>query len=109
MIYFFAFNNSKYKTKRLNNIYKLLNEKFIKESLMVSILRVFVDAERLGTSNQFYEKFNVRAKILSLIENINKGYGHLFEENIKTYTDKYPEDSKKMINNLLNDLIYLND
>jgi ubiquitin conjugation factor E4 B len=76
---------------------------------MVSILRVFVDAERLGTSNQFYEKFNVRAKILSLIENINKGYGHLFEENIKTYTDKYPEDSKKMINNLLNDLIYLND
>ena len=109
MIFFFAFNNSKDKTKRINNIYKLLNEKFIKESLMVSILRVFVDAERLGTSNQFYEKFNVRAKILSLIENINKGYGHLFEENIKTYTDKYPEDSKKMINNLLNDLIYLND
>jgi len=76
---------------------------------MISILRVFVDAERLGTSNQFYEKFNVRAKILLLIENINKGYGHLFEENIKTYTEKYPEDSKKMINNLMNDLTYLND
>ena len=109
MIYFFVSNNSKDKTKRINNIFKLLNEKFIKEKLMVSILRVFVDAERLGTSNQFYEKFNVRAKILMLIENINKGYGHLFEENIKAYTEKYPEDSKKMINNLLNDLIYLND
>ena len=109
MIYFFVSNNSKDKTKRINNIYKLLNEKFIKESLMISILRVFVDAERLGTSNQFYEKFNVRHKILLLIENINQGYGHLFEENIKAYTEKYPEDSKKMINNLLNDLIYLND
>jgi ubiquitin conjugation factor E4 B len=76
---------------------------------MVSILRVFVDAERLGTSNQFYEKFSVRAKILMLIENINKGYGRLFEENIKEYTEKYPEESKKMVNNLLNDLIYLND
>ena len=109
MIYFFVSNNSKDKTKRINNIYKLLNEKFIKESLMISILRVFVDAERLGTSNQFYEKFNVRHKILLLIENINQGYGHLFEENIKAYTEKYPEDCKKMINNLLNDLIYLND
>ena len=109
MIFFFVSNNTKDKTKRINNIYKLLNEKFIKEKLMISILRVFVDAERLGTSNQFYEKFNVRAKILLLIENINKGYGHLFEENIKTYTEKYPEDSKKMINNLMNDLTYLND
>jgi ubiquitin conjugation factor E4 B len=76
---------------------------------MVSILRVFVDAERLGTSNQFYEKFVVRAKIMILIENINKGYGHLFEENLKEYTEKYPDESKKMVNNLLNDLIYLND
>ena len=90
-------------------IFQLLNEKFIKESLMVSILRVFVDAERLGTSNQFYEKFVVRAKIMILIENINKGYGHLFEENLKEYTEKYPDESKKMVNNLLNDLIYLND
>ena len=109
MIFFFVTNNAKDKTKRINNIFKLLNEKFIKESLMVSILRVFVDAERLGTSNQFYEKFSVRAKILMLIENINKGYGRLFEENIRAYTEKYPEESRKMINNLLNDLIYLND
>ena len=109
MIFFFVSKDAKDKTKRINSIYKLLKERFIKQSLMVSILRVFVDAERLGTSNQFYEKFSVRAKILLLIENINKGYGHLFEENIKDYTDKYPEESKKMVNNLLNDLIYLND
>ena len=109
MIFFFSSKDIKDKTRKINQIFKLLKEKFIKDSLMVSILRVFVDAERLGTSNQFYEKFSVRAKILYLIENINKGYGHLFEENIKVYTEKYYEESKKMINNLLNDLIYLND
>jgi ubiquitin conjugation factor E4 B len=109
MIFFFASDNSKDKTKRINNIFKLLNEKFIKESLMSSILRVFVDAQRLGTSNQYYEKFGVRAKILLLIESINKGYGHLFEENIKAYTEKYPEDCKKMISNLLLDLGSLNE
>ena len=97
------------KNEDTGKIFNLLNEKFIKESLMVSILRVFVDAERLGTTNQFYEKFGVRAKIMILIENINKSYGHLFDENIKGYTEKYPEECKKMVNNLLNDLIYLND
>ena len=106
MIFLFSMYESHNNTTK---IFQLLNEKFIKESLMVSILRVFVDAERLGTSNQFYEKFVVRAKIMILIENINKGYGHLFEENLKEYTEKYPDESKKMVNNLLNDLIYLND
>ena len=76
---------------------------------MVSILKVFVEAERLGTSNQFYEKFVVRAKILILIQNINNGLGSLFEDNIKLYIEQYPEEGKKFVNNLLNDLIYLND
>ena len=106
MIYLFSFYE---KNELTDKIFKLLNEKFIKESLMVSILKVFVDAERLGTDNQFNEKFVVRAKIMILIENINKSYGHLFEENIKEYMDKYTEDGKKMINNVLNDLIFLND
>ena len=106
MIFILSVYDDNEKTKQ---IFKILNEKFIKESLMVSILRVFVDAERLGTANQFYEKLVVRAKILILIENINKCYGHLFEENIKDYTIKYNEESKKMMYNLLNDLIYLSD
>ena len=104
MIYLFNSNNVKDKTKRINNIFKLLNEKFIKEKLMVSILRAFVDAEGLG----YYEKLSVRAKILLLIENINKGYGHLFDENIKVYIEKYPEDGKKMLYDLLSDLNRLN-
>ena len=108
MIYFF-YLSPKEKTGKINQIFKLLNEKFIKESLMVSILRVFIDAERLGTSNQFYEKFTVRQKILILIDNINKSYGQLFVENIKAYTEKHNEESVKMINLLMNDLTYLND
>jgi hypothetical protein len=108
MIYFF-YLSPKEKTGKINQIFKLLNEKFIKESLMVSILRVFIDAERLGTSNQFYEKFTVRQKILFLIDNINKGYGQLFVENIKAYTEKHNEESTKMINLLMNNLTYLND
>ena len=108
MIYFFIINDNE-KNNKISRIFELLKEKFIKESLMVSILKVFVDAERLGTSNQFYEKFSVRYKILYLIDNINKGYGQLFEENIKDYTKKYPEESTKMINLLMNDITFLND
>jgi len=106
MIFIFSNYELQDHTKKL---FSLLNEGFIKKSLMVSILKVFVDAERLGTSNQFYEKFVVRAKILILIQNINKGLGHLFEDNIKLYIEKYPEEGKKLVNHLLNDLIYLND
>ena len=106
MIFIFSNYELQDHTKKL---FSLLNEGFIKKSLMVSILKVFVDAERLGTSNQFYEKFVVRAKILILIQNINKGFGRLFEDNIKLYIEKYPEEGKKLVNNLLNDLIYLND
>ena len=106
MIFIFSNYEMQDHTKKL---FSLLNEGFIKKSLMVSILKVFVDAERLGTSNQFYEKFVVRAKILILIQNINKGFGSLFEDNIKLYIEKYPEEGKKLVNNLLNDLIYLND
>ena len=106
MIYIFSNYNLQ---ENIQKLFSILNEGFIKQSLMVSILKVFVDAERLGTSNQFYEKFVVRAKILILIQNINKNFGSLFEDNIKLYVEKYPEEGKKLVNNLLNDLIYLND
>ena len=106
MVFIFSNYISEEKTKKL---FSFLNEGFIKKSLMVSILKVFVEAERLGTSNQFYEKFVVRAKILILIQNINNGLGSLFEDNIKLYIEQYPEEGKKFVNNLLNDLIYLND
>ena len=103
MIFFFVSDNAKDKNKKINKIFELLDEKFIKDTLMESIMRVFVDVEIL-----YYDKLIVRYKILLLIENINKGYGHLFEENIRAYTEKYPEDSKAMVNNFISDLSKLN-
>ena len=108
MVHLFVIFKYEENTK-ITQIFSLLREKFIKDSLMVSIMRVFVDAERLGTSNQFYEKFSVRDKILLLIENINKGAGQLFVENIKTYANKYTEESTKMVTMLMSDITYFND
>lgn len=72
-------------------------------------MRVFIDAERLGTSNQFYEKFNIRHKVLHIIENIMKTHKSIYSEKIKDYanTDKF--DATKMVNLLMNDLTYFID
>ena len=72
-------------------------------------MRVFIDAERLGTSNQFYEKFSTRHKILYLIENIRKVDRNFIEIKIKEFADVEREDCTKMINLLMNDLTFLND
>lgn len=78
---------------------------------MTSLFRIFIDAERLGTQNQFYEKFNIRHKILYLIENIIKSPSHesIYIERIKDYASKENFVATKMINNLMNDLTYLID
>ena len=72
-------------------------------------MRVFIDAERLGTSNQFYEKFNIRHKILYLIEQILKTHKSFFIQKISEYTEVYSEDATKMINLLMNDITFMND
>jgi len=87
----------------------LLNDNFITENLISSLFQIFIDAERLGTQNQFFEKFNIRHKILYLIENIMKTHESLYLDQIREYaTNKTPE-ATKMINNLMNDLTYLID
>lgn len=97
------------KNMKITSISKLLTEEFVKNSLIFSLMRVFIDAERLGTSNQFYEKFSVRHKILYLIENIMKANKSLFTQKIIDYANTYKEDCTKMINLLMNDLTFLND
>ena len=87
----------------------MLNDNFITENLISSLFQIFIDAERLGTQNQFFEKFNIRHKILHLIENIMKTHENLYLEQIKEYAIKKTPDATKMINNLMNDLTYLID
>lgn len=76
---------------------------------MTALFQIFIDAERLGTQNQFFEKFNIRHKILYLIENIMKTHSNLYIEKIREYSELNITEATKMINNLMNDLTYLID
>jgi hypothetical protein len=72
-------------------------------------MRVFIDAERLGTANQFYEKFSIRHKIFYLIENIMKSHKGIYTDKIIEYANNYTEDTTKMVTLLMNDLTFLSD
>lgn len=108
-IMLYLFSAPKSNDDKIYQIFALLKEKYIKDSLILSIMRGFIDAERLGTSNQFYEKFSVRSKILYLVDNINRGYKNYFVEKIKAYANTHGEQCTMMVNLLMNDITYLND
>ncbi len=100
------------KVNRLNlvsNILKFLGDEFIKDNLIISLMRVFIDAERLGTANQFYEKFSIRNKIFYLIENIMKTHSVIYTQKIIEYANNYSFETTKMVNLLMNDLTFLSD
>ena len=88
---------------------KLLKDDFIKENLIFSIMRVFIDAERLGTSNQFYERFNVRNKVLQLVNEVFKKNQEILIENIINYANIHSDDASQMITLLMGDVSYLSD
>ena len=88
---------------------KLLKDSFIKDNLIFSIMRVFIDAERLGTSNQFYERFSVRNKVLELVNEVFKKNHDILIENILNYSDKHSDDANQMLTLLMGDVSYLSD
>ena len=88
---------------------KLLKDSFIKENLIFSIMRVFIDAERLGTSNQFYERFNVRNKVLELVNEVFKKNQEILIENINNYANVHSDDATQMLTLLMGDVTYLID
>ena len=88
---------------------KLLKDEFIKENLILSIMRVFIDAERLGTSNQFYERFNVRNKVLQLVNEVFKKNQEILIENIINYATHHSDDATQMLTLLMGDVTYLID
>ena len=88
---------------------KLLKDDFIKENLIFSIMRVFIDAERLGTSNQFYERFNVRNKVLQLVNEVFKNNQEILTENIVNYANVHSDDATTMFTLLMGDVSYLSD
>ena len=88
---------------------KLLKDEYIKENLILSIMRVFIDAERLGTSNQFYERFNVRNKVLQLVNEVFKKNQEILIDNIINYANHYSDDATQMLTLLMGDVTYLID
>ena len=88
---------------------KLLKDEFIRENLIVSIMRVFIDAERLGTSNQFYERFNVRNKVLQLVNEVFKKHQEILIDDIINYANEHSDDATQMLTLLMGDVTYLID
>ena len=110
LFYFFNTSQQERNAKQITNLNKLLGDEFIKNHMIYSLIRVFIDAERLGTSNQFYEKFSIRHKILTLLDNIMKsGNRYIYSEKFIEVANKEKFDTTKMINLLMNDVTYLID
>jgi hypothetical protein len=109
LLYFFISNPQERNPKQCAILLKLLSDSFVSNNLIYSLMRVFIDAERLGTSNQFYEKFAIRNKILLLIENIMKSNKSLYSNKILEFANNFRFDCVKMVNLLMNDLTYLID
>lgn len=91
------------------SLLKFLNDDLIKDHFIFSLMRVFIDAEKLGTANQFYEKFSIRNKIFTLIEHVMKSHRQVYTQKIKEYADTYKFEATKMLNLLMNDLTFLID
>lgn len=72
-------------------------------------MQVFIDAERLGTHNQFYDRFEVRNKVLTLINEIFGRHTEIFQERIQNYAKTYKNEITKMLTLLMNDVTFLID
>ena len=110
LLYTFLLNDYEKKENHIQSAHnRLLKDEFVKKKMILCVMRVFVDAERLGTSNQYYERFAVRNKVLTLINNVFKSHQDIFKEQILSYANDYSEDATKMLNMLMSDVTFLID
>jgi ubiquitin conjugation factor E4 B len=93
--------------KEPNKLIQIFNDKLVREIFIYSLVRVFIDSERLGGSNQFYEKFNVRYKILLLIDSVKSQI--TIDDQLVFYAKNFKEDCILLVNYLINDLTYMGD
>lgn len=88
----------------------MLQDPLIQKIMIPSLMKSFNDAERLGTANQFYQKFSNRSRILSiLIDIVLKHYKVAYTTRIIEFANTQEEESVRMINLMMNDVTYLND
>ena len=91
------------------NINKMLKDEWIRNNLIASLMRVYVDSERLGTSHQFEDRHNVRNKIYILVHNIFKNNSEDFKERIINYSEQNKFEATKMILLLMENVTYFLD
>jgi len=110
LLYSFHLEEKEKNDNRLFMVHqKLLKDEFIRENLILSIMRVFIDAERLGTSNQFYERFNVRNKVLQFVNEVFKKNQEILIDDIINYANHHSDDATQMLTLLMGDVTYLID
>lgn len=103
--YFFIDQNKK--EAQSNKLIRIFNDDLIKKIFIYSLVRVFIDSERLGGSNQFYEKFGVRYKILLLIDSVKSQIS--IDDQLIFYAKNYKDDCILLVNYLINDLTFMGD
>jgi hypothetical protein len=87
----------------------MLKDEWIRNNLIASLMRVYVDSERLGTSHQFEDRHNVRNKIYILVHNIFKNNSEDFKERIINYSEQNKFEATKMILLLMENVTYFLD
>ena len=92
-----------------SNINKILKDDWIRNNLIASLMRVYVDSERLGTSHQFEDRHNVRNKIYILVHHIFKNNSEDFKERIINYSEQNKFEATKMILLLMENVTYFLD
>ena len=80
----------------------LTDSEIMKEHLMKSLVKFYVDIEFSGSSNQFYEKFNFRFDTASVFDRLWKI--NFYKQKLKELVGT--EYLEKFINSLLNDTSY---
>ena len=72
-------------------------------------MRIYIDAERLGTANQDFEKYLVRYNVLELVNGIYEKNQQILKENILNYANIHSEEAMKMLTLLVSDVSILSD
>ncbi|CAD8115932.1 unnamed protein product [Paramecium sonneborni] len=85
------------------------NNEIIEKHMISGLLKVFIDCERTGEGNQFYEKFNFRYRFCKLIRFLLEKHKDRYNLLLSQTVEKEKEMFLAFANYYLNDMIFLLD
>lgn len=85
----------------------LESNSFLKEHILYSLLDVYVSIEKTGASSQFYDKFNSRFAISSIIERLWEN--DFYKRQLTGFSQNNVEFFVRFVARMLNDTTYLFD